>query len=183
MLIVSFLFYSYILCMKHLLLCSKSKFIFVKTIERRESFELLYFMSWLIFKHISFQVSFLWITSEGGKLCIFLCFPGDNENQPLLYNWKHKKQWRKLWWRSDSCSAVEINRPICCIISSAPKWFYSLMKTALSLNGKILEGPLTKKTVEEKLQKINVLCCGSVVFTVGFWSPLCVGRDSCAGWP
>lgn len=62
--------------------------------------------------------------TEGGKLCIFLCFPGDIENQPLLYNRKHKKQWRKLRWRSDSCSAVELNRPIRCIISSASKWLF-----------------------------------------------------------
>lgn len=40
-----------------------------------------------------------------------------------------------------------------------------------------------KKTVEENLQKINVLCCGSVVFIVGYWNPSCVRGDSCAGWP
>lgn len=122
MLIVYFLFNNYILRIKHLLFCSKFKC--EKNYWKEGIIELLYFMSWLIFKHISFQVSFLWITSEGGKLCIFLCFPGDIENQPLLYNRKHKKQWRKLRWRSDSCSAVELNRPICCIISSAPKWLF-----------------------------------------------------------
>lgn len=43
-----------------------------------------------------------------------------------------------------------------------------------------MEGSLTKKTVEENLQKINVLSCASVVFIVGCWSPSCVRGDSCA---
>lgn len=47
--------------------------------------------------------------------------------------------------------------------------------------GKIVGGSLTKKTVEENWQKINVLGCGSVVFIVGYWSPSCVRGDSCAG--
>lgn len=44
-----------------------------------------------------------------------------------------------------------------------------------------MEGSLTKKTVEENLQKINVLCCGSVVFIVDYWSLSCVRGDGCAG--
>lgn len=47
--------------------------------------------------------------------------------------------------------------------------------------GKIVGGSLTKKTVEENWQKINVLGCGSVVFIVGYWSHSCVRGDSCAG--
>lgn len=47
--------------------------------------------------------------------------------------------------------------------------------------GKIVGGSLTKKTVEENWQKINVLGCGSVVFIVGYLSPSCVRGDSCAG--
>lgn len=34
--------------------------------------------------------------------------------------------------------------------------------------GKIVGGSLTKKTVEENWQKINVLGCDSVVFIVGY---------------
>lgn len=37
-----------------------------------------------------------------------------------------------------------------------------------------MEGSLFRDTVEENLQKINLLGYGSVILVAGFWSPLCV---------
>lgn len=44
-----------------------------------------------------------------------------------------------------------------------------------------MEGNLSRVTVEENLQKINVLGYGSIVLIVGYWNPLCVRGGSYAG--
>lgn len=44
-----------------------------------------------------------------------------------------------------------------------------------------MEGSLSRVTVEENLQKINVLGYGSVILIAGYCNPLCVRGGSYAG--
>lgn len=44
-----------------------------------------------------------------------------------------------------------------------------------------MEGSLSRETVEESLQEINVLGYGSVILTAGYWNLSCVRGGSYAG--
>ena len=44
-----------------------------------------------------------------------------------------------------------------------------------------MEGSLSRETVEENLQKINVLGYGSVVLVACYWNPMCLRGGSYAG--